>query len=89
MLVLDPSERASIQELVDSPACLYFLNRHPQVDNRVLYCEGKYELVSEASDCLFAKVRRMSDMMLFYMAAYNEEEEAKRAAEKLRETQSG
>ena len=42
MLVIDPQERASIQQVMDSPAFKQLLELYPQEDNRILYHNGKY-----------------------------------------------
>ena len=42
MLVIDPQERASNQQVMDSPAFKQLLELYPQEDNRILYHNGKY-----------------------------------------------
>lgn len=47
MLVLDPAERASIEQVIASPAYQQLLNDYPQSDERVFYNDNKYELIRE------------------------------------------
>jgi hypothetical protein len=94
MLVLDPNERASIEQVIVSPAFQQLLKEHPDLDNRVFYHDKKYELVRElgkGGQGTAAIVRRWkdpADKMLLIVKVHNQisdYEMAKEESKRLRE----
>lgn len=77
MLVLDPAKRASMQEVVDSPAFKRLLEEHPQRDDRVFFHNDKYELLrtvgsgGQGTATIVRRCKEPADRMLFILKTHN------------------
>ena len=94
MLVLDPDERSSIQQVVDSPAFKQLKEEHPQPDERIFYQDKKYELIREIGQggqgtaYIVRRWKEPADKMLLIVKMHNsaaDYAEAKEESKRLRE----